>query len=50
MVVIERKRIFLFQPKTNIAQENAAEYSAIMNIPHGAENIRKMSISVWKTN
>jgi hypothetical protein len=26
--VIDRKRIFLFQPKTNIRQENAAEYSA----------------------
>jgi hypothetical protein len=26
--VIDRKRIFLFQPKTNIWQENAAEYSA----------------------
>jgi hypothetical protein len=27
-VVIDRKRIFLFRPKTNIRQENAAEYSA----------------------
>jgi hypothetical protein len=27
-VVIDRKRIFLFRPKTNIGQENAAEYSA----------------------
>jgi hypothetical protein len=26
--VIDRKRIFLFWPKTNIRQENAAEYSA----------------------
>jgi hypothetical protein len=26
--VIDRKRIFLFRPKTNIRQENAAEYSA----------------------
>jgi hypothetical protein len=28
LVVIDRKRIFLFRPKTNIRQENAAEYSA----------------------
>jgi hypothetical protein len=27
-IVIDRKRIFLFRPKTNIRQENAAEYSA----------------------
>jgi hypothetical protein len=27
-LVIDRKRIFLFWPKTNIRQENAAEYSA----------------------
>jgi hypothetical protein len=27
-VVIDRKRIFLFRPKTNICQEKAAEYSA----------------------
>jgi hypothetical protein len=27
-IVIDRKRIFLFWPKTNIRQENAAEYSA----------------------
>jgi hypothetical protein len=27
-LVIDRKRIFLFRPKTNIRQENAAEYSA----------------------
>jgi hypothetical protein len=26
--VIDRKRIFLFRPKTNIWQENAAEYLA----------------------
>jgi hypothetical protein len=26
--VIDRNRIFLFRPKTNIRQENAAEYSA----------------------
>jgi hypothetical protein len=26
--VIDRKRIFLFRPKTNIRQENDAEYSA----------------------
>jgi hypothetical protein len=26
--VIDRKRIFLFRTKTNIRQENAAEYSA----------------------
>jgi hypothetical protein len=26
--VIDRKRIFFFRPKTNIRQENAAEYSA----------------------
>jgi hypothetical protein len=26
--VIDRKQIFLFRPKTNIRQENAAEYSA----------------------
>jgi hypothetical protein len=28
LVVIDRKRNFLFRPKTNIRQENAAEYSA----------------------
>jgi hypothetical protein len=27
-LVIDRKRIFLFWPKTNIRQENAAEFSA----------------------
>jgi hypothetical protein len=27
-IVIDRKRIFLFRPKTNIRQENAAEYLA----------------------
>jgi hypothetical protein len=27
-LVIDQKRIFLFWPKTNIRQENAAEYSA----------------------
>jgi hypothetical protein len=27
-LVIDRKRMFLFRPKTNIQQENAAEYSA----------------------
>jgi hypothetical protein len=27
-LVIDRKRIFLFRPKTNIRQEKAAEYSA----------------------
>jgi hypothetical protein len=27
-LVIDRKRIFLFRPKTNIRQENAAKYSA----------------------
>jgi hypothetical protein len=26
--MIDRKRIFLFRPKTNIRQENATEYSA----------------------
>jgi hypothetical protein len=26
--IIDQKRIFLFRPKTNIRQENAAEYSA----------------------
>jgi hypothetical protein len=27
-LVIDQKRIILFRPKTNIRQENAAEYSA----------------------
>jgi hypothetical protein len=30
-VVIDRKRMFLFRPKTNIREENAAEYSAQEN-------------------
>jgi hypothetical protein len=34
-LVIDRKRIFLFWPKTNIRQENAAEYSAAQGSKYG---------------
>jgi hypothetical protein len=39
MVVIDQKRIFLFRPKTNIRQENAAEYSADNEYSAKEENI-----------
>jgi hypothetical protein len=37
--VIDRKRIFLFRPKTNIRQENAAEYSADNEYSAKEENV-----------
>jgi hypothetical protein len=40
-VVIERKRIFLFWPKTNIPQKNAAEYSADNEYSAQGTNIAK---------
>jgi hypothetical protein len=49
MLVIDRKRIFLFRPKTNIRQENDAKYSPITNIGHKAVNMAKISICIRKT-
>jgi hypothetical protein len=50
LVVIDRKRIFLFRLKTNIQQENASKYSAdneyLADNEYSAEavNIAKMFI------
>jgi hypothetical protein len=39
LVVIDRKGIFLFRPKANIWQENAAEYSADNEYSAKEENV-----------
>jgi hypothetical protein len=42
--VIDQKRIFCFRPKTDIWQENAAEYLADNEYWYKAVNIAKVSI------
>jgi hypothetical protein len=47
--VIDRKRIFLFRPKTNIWQENAAEYSADNEYSaHGSKH--RKNVNLYKEN
>jgi hypothetical protein len=48
-VVIDRKRIFLFRPKTNIRKKMLPNIRLITNIRHKAVNIAKMSVCTRKT-
>jgi hypothetical protein len=41
MLMIDRKWIFLFRPKTNIRQENATEYSADNEYLAKEKNVQK---------
>jgi hypothetical protein len=46
-LVIDRKRIFLFRPKTDIRQENATEYSA--DTKYSAQNSKhRKSVKLYK--
>jgi hypothetical protein len=50
-VVIDRKRIFLFRPKTNIRQENAAEYSADNEYSaQGSKHCKKVNLHKEKNS
>jgi hypothetical protein len=48
-VVIDRKQIFGFRPKTNIRQENAAEYSTDNEYSaQGSKHYKKSQICIRK--
>jgi hypothetical protein len=49
-LVIDRKWIYLFRPKTNIWQENAAEYSANNKYSAQGRKHQKNVNLIWKTN
>jgi hypothetical protein len=50
-LVIDRKRIFLFRPKTNIRQENAAEYSADNEYSaQGSKHCKKVNLHKEKNS
>jgi hypothetical protein len=51
LLVIDRKRIFWFRPKTNIWQENAAEYSADNEYSaQGSKHYKKVKFASGKKN